>query len=406
MNRAWRACVALAFALAFASPRLEAQCAPPDGLDGGPCCASATLTHPRPKFNQQALGICWQGCNIAAVNTYQAQWGGLQPGIGPGTSAPCGWYWVPVQLFTGSTLRWTGRLQVTYARTWIETMPSGNTYQVWRFLVNGDMQATPAAGPIPCPVPPCAPAFNNRVRFTGYVDYARNCGTNLIETAWMLTHSCDAIDHDLGFPRGGNFHPDRAYTFVGPAAGFAPGPLQPTEAGGTGFESLRRWKVPVPGTTGPVTCEFEEPVATAAMSAQNALCLCGPGANPQYYLASLFIAGSCGTTVQSLAGALPYTSMGIGAWTNPNAYPGIEALRWNTGFYSYSDPCIGVVTTEFFFGATTIGGFPATQYLSSGPGAPLPQTFVDQCNSMLFPGSLPVHNVPFQSDHIFSLNLP
>ena len=69
------------------------------------------------------------------------------------------------------------------------------------------------------------------VRFTGFVDYARSCADNLYEHAWMLTHQCDQIDHAPGFPRAGVFHPDRPYTFVGPAAGFIVDPIQPIEAG-------------------------------------------------------------------------------------------------------------------------------------------------------------------------------
>lgn len=407
MIRAWMIRVASVLVLALVSPRLEAQCAPPDGLDGGPCCASALLNIPRPKFTQAALGICWQNCGIDATSTYQATWTALQPGLSSGGTAPCGWFTVGVQLSTGAITKWTGKLQATYARTWVETAPSGTLVHVWRFLVNGDLYASSAAGSIPCPVPPCVPVFSGRARFTGYVDYARDCGTGLWQFAWMLTHACDAVDHDIGYPRGGTFHPDRAYTFLGPAAGFVPGAVQPSEAGATPFEYLRRWKVPPPGATGPVSCESEERLINAMVNPVNQGCLCGSSGTPQYVFADLMVNGACGSTIQGFGpGSLPFISMGIGTWTNPGVYPGIQTLRWNTNFCLYTDPCSGTIRDEYFFGVSTLGGFPANQYLASGIGPPLPRTFVDQCNSMLFPGGVLTRNVPFQSDHIFGLNLP
>jgi hypothetical protein len=243
------------------------------------------------------------------------------------------------------------------------------------------------------------------VRYTGYVDYARNCSSGAFENAWMLTHACDQIDHDPAFPRGGSFHPDRAYTFVGPAAGFVPGPVQPFEAGGSPLESIRRWKVPVPGTTGPVTCEFEEPVVTAILNPLGQGCLTSPGPG-QYAFADLFVSAACGSAVSPTPGTVSFLSMGIGSWTNPTVYPGIEVLRWSAGDYRWFDPCTGVQQSEVFFGVTTLGGFQADQHLSTGPGQPLPLSFIDQCNSILVPGSAVTRNIPFVSDHLISLNLP
>jgi hypothetical protein len=406
MLRARKLFAASCFMLALVVPRLGAQCAPSDGLDGGPCCAPAPLQVPRPKFQQQALGICWQNCNVSATATYVADWTALQPGFGPGSVAPCGWFTTNVELKSGTIVRWRGKLNATYARTWLEIDGAGNTYHVWRFLLNGDLHATSAAGPIPCPVPPCAPAFQNRVRFTGYVDYARNCSANAFQFAWMLSHVCDSIDHDPSYARGGAFHPDRSYTFVGPATGFVPGPLQPIEAGATPFESLRRWRVPPVGATGPVQCEFEERLATASLNPLSNFCLCAGGPTQQWVLSDLQVLGACGTNVQGGGAGLPYLSMGIGAWTIPGTFPGQESLRWNTGLYLYSDPCNGAVLDEFFFGVTTMGGYSAFQYLASGPGPALPPKFVDQANSKLFPTGNLTRNVPFGSDHVLNLNFP
>ena len=97
------------------------------------------------------------------------------------------------------------------------------------------------------------------MRYTGYMDVVRSCASPAVpQYAWMLTHACDLIDHVPGFPRGGVFHPDRSYTFVGPSAGFVPGPLQPGASGTNSIEGIRKLR-PIPGTTA-VQCEYEEPL--------------------------------------------------------------------------------------------------------------------------------------------------
>jgi hypothetical protein len=399
----WKSALSSIVGLLVLQGLASAQCPLPDQLDGGPCC---TIAHPDlpafPNFDQSALDICWRDCNVELVMGCKASWR-LVP-LMPVGAGPC---WSPqlkLELRDGAgVLKWRGSLRRQYSRTWLETDDAGNLLQVWRFLLNGDLSPTAAAGPIPCPVPPCAPAHGNRVRFTGYLDYAQDCGTDVFEEAWMLTHSCDAIDHHAGFPRAGAFHPERAYTFVGPAAGFVPGPVQPIEAAaGSPFEDVRRLNLP------PVeaTCEYEERI-TFSLNPFQQFCLCGQSNTPQYSLASLSLNGVCGTSVFSPGVPfLPgFLSMGIGMWTIPAAYPGVERLRWNTGGYDYVDPCAAAGDQEVFFGVTTIGGYPATQLLTGGPGALLPLCFLDQSNSLRGDGTT-VMNVPYFSDHILNLNHP
>jgi hypothetical protein len=243
------------------------------------------------------------------------------------------------------------------------------------------------------------------VRYTGYVDWALDCSTGVFSNAWMLQHSCDSIDHAPGFPRAGAFHPARTFTFVGPSVGFLIGALQPIEVGSFFLEDVRRKILPVPGTTGEY-CEYEER-AQGSLDPLFELCQCGLPTGPQQYsVASLFVAGGCGTVVTSPGGPfLPgFVSMGIGRWTDPTTYPGEETLRWNTGGYDYDDPCTGITRQEVFFGVTTIDGFPARQLTVVGPGAALPPTFVDQANSLRKNTSSTIMNVPYVSDHILNLN--
>lgn len=388
-----------------------AQCPNPDQLDGGPCCTSTIDNVPLfGNMTQGALDICWQDCGVAFVGTCKARWRPQK--LLSTVGGNCGVRQSRLDLMdTSGTVKWSGTMQLVYSRTWLETDPSGAALQVWRFLVNGDLRATVAAGPAPCPLPPCAPAFGNRARFTGYIDYAETCsaaGTvGPVQIAWMLTHACDPIDHAPGFPRAGAFHPGRSYTFVGPAAGFVPAPVVAAEGtAGSGFEAVRRINLPAPGTTGPAVCDFEEP-ALHSLNPINPLCFCSVGAplNPQWRLGNLTVGGSCGTSITTPGGPfLPgYLSMSIGSWTVPGTYPGVEDLRWNVGNYDYADPCTGAVLPEVFFGVTTLGGYPALQMLTVGFPAPLPLTFIDQGSSIRAGGG-PVMNLPYLTNHVLNLN--
>lgn len=390
--------------LSFARPT-AAQCQLHDGLDGGPCCGLTQAQLPNfAGFTQNFRQICWRDCGVDQVFTLKAQWTPI-PYL-PGVVPPCGELLMNLRILgPGNFLHWSGQMRLQYARTWLATATSGTALQVWRFLVNGDLKPTFAAGSPPCRVPSCVAPNGNKARFTGYLDFAENCGTTLpVERAWMLTHACDAIDHHAGFPRAGTFHPDRSFSFVAPAAGFVPGALQPIE--GTPFspfESVRsRALTPAPSI---VVCTFEER-AVHSLLPQTQLCFCGlPGSN-QFALASLNVSTACGTsiTTPTVGPLLPgFVSMGIGSWTNPNVYPGLQSLRWNVGGYDYFDPCAGTLQHDVFFGVSTIGGYPATEIVGGAPGAALPPIFVDQVNSVTTAG-VPRMNTPFNSSHILNLS--
>lgn len=395
---------ALALTSTFAT-RVAAQCITPDGLDGGPACTGAFTQVPQNKFVQPALGICWQNCGVAAVVPYRAQWGTLTAfPIGPlGTVPSCGWYTSALVLNQGGNPMWQGTMTLTYSRTWAEVASTTTTYQVWRYLVNGDLRAT-NANPGPCGLPPCCPANGNRMRVTGYIDYARTCtaGAVQFEEAWMLTHGCDSIDHVAGFPRAGAFHPGRFYTFVGPSAGFSVGAGSTVELGSTTTECVRRWDA----TALPARCDHEEPLLFANFNPIPSVCMCGTGPG-LWHQAFFTAAGNAGTGIGQYPGSDPFRSFPIGAWTNPNAYPGLEEVRWNTNDLRYVE-CTGTFRHEPYFGVTTAGGYPAftiPSLVPSPPPVPLPLTFVDQANSVLLPANVVTRNTPYQSDHILNLNL-
>lgn len=393
----------LLLSLAMA-PRVAAQCITPDFLDGGPACSGAQTQVPQSKFVQPSLGICWQNCGVAAVVPYRAQWGTLTPFpiSTPGTAPSCGWYTSSLTLNQGSIPMWRGTMTLTYSRTWAE-MPNPNVrYQVWRYLVNGDLRAM-NVNPGPCGMPPCCPPNGNRMRVTGYIDYARSCTTGAFQyqTAWMLTHACDSIDHVAGFPRAGAFHPGRFYSFVGPSAGFNVGAGSVVENGATATECVRRWDA----TALPARCDHEEPLLFATFNPSGTTCMCGTGPG-LWYEAFFNAAGNTGTTISPYLGSDPFRSYPIGTWTNPAVFPGVEEVRWNTNDLQYVE-CTGVGRQEYYFGVTTAGGYPAFTIPSIAPGvpAPLPLTFIDQANSVLLPANIVTRNVPYRSDHILNLNL-
>src|SRR5262245_2496737 len=70
----WLACGAIG-ANAIAS----AQCPVPDGLDGGPCCTTATENLPGfPNVVQDSLDICWRDCAVDLINPCRAYWTNLK----------------------------------------------------------------------------------------------------------------------------------------------------------------------------------------------------------------------------------------------------------------------------------------------------------------------------------------
>ena len=389
---------ALAACAVLLSPA-DAQCLTPDYLDVGSACGGAQTFVPQHAFGQQALGLCWQNCGLAAQANYIAKWGAAVPSMAGATGAlNCGWYEAQLRIFDSSgTLVLGGTMTLTYARTWVEGSTAGTVNQVWRYLVNGDLRSATNT-PTPCGIPPCAMPNGNRVRFTVYVDYAFDCLSGLTEHAWMLTHACDAIDHAPGFPRAGSFHPGRDYTFVGPAAGFVPAVSTGTEAGVGGVEAMRKWDA----TVLPARCGNEEPLLSGSITAGASVCMCAAGP-ANWFQGQLVLAGGYGSVLAPFPGSDPFRSFAIGQWTNPTAYPGVEEVRWNCSEEQWID-CSGVGRQEYYYGVTTIGGEPAYSFNVSFPSAPLGLTFIDQSNSALLPGGTATRNRPFRSDHVFNLN--
>lgn len=384
--------------LLLASARALAQCPVPDGLNFGLPCNGAQATVRELGFVQPALGICFKDCGVTGTSNYTARWSVTNPFYG-GVAAPsCAWFVIGLQLFQGPNLRWVGRFHMTYSRTWTESKAPGQQYQVWRYLVNGDMRPTSTAS-LPCGLPSCIGAFGGNMRVTGYVDYARDCASGMYERAWMLTHACDSVDHAAGYPRAGVFHPDRYFSFVGPSWGFIPGAGATVESGALSKETLRRWAVPVL----PARCTVEETLVAGSIAPSPSVCLCGVGP-ANWHQGSFMAAGSAGTTITPFPGSDPFRSFPVGRWTLPLSFPGVEEVRWNSNEAQWVE-CTGVARNEYYFGVTTAGGFPAMSWNPGTPSMPLPLIFLDQANSAILPGGVATRNQPYRSDHIINANL-
>src|SRR5688572_28639846 len=162
MSLVSKAFLATALTVGALATSTLAQCPNPDLLDCGPCCTIAQPNMPKfPAFQQTSLDICWKDCNVDNVINLNAQWTAPLQGIGFTGVANCGVYNSKLRLRNAAgVIAWSGDLRMHYSRTWLETGANTN-FQVWRFLVNGDLVPTTAAGGMPCPVPPCAPPHNN-----------------------------------------------------------------------------------------------------------------------------------------------------------------------------------------------------------------------------------------------------
>lgn len=381
--------------------RADAQCLTPDNLDVGGACGNTTTFLPQRGFGQQSMGICFDNCSVAATANYQVKWGNALPfnlGSPPGTVPSCGWYQATLLIQNGSSLAWSGTLHMSYSRTWLEAVVPGTVSQVWRYLVNGDLKSLTPSG-FPCGSPNCAPSTGGLVRFTGYIDYMRDCGSGVVSQAWMLMHACDGIDHALGFPRAGSFHPNRSYAFVGPAAGFVPGAGSTLEAGPVSQEGMRAWDV----LALPARCKTEEPLLGGAINPSAPVCMCGTGP-AAWHQGQFVLGGAFGATLNPFPGSDPFRSFPIGMWTNPTAFPGVEEVRFSCNEGQWVE-CTGAGRQEYYFGVTTAGGFPAYSFNGASAPMPLPQTFVDQCNSVLLPANVATRNQPYYSDHIVNVNL-
>ena len=389
------------------------------GFYSNPQCSNAPLTLPTfPGFKQGSLEIGWNDCQLGSQKVVTATWSAPMSPIGVSAQDMTAELSL-TEVVVGDDLIAKGTMNLTYSRTWKEGFSQTLQFQVWRFLVNGDLRYSQGGkGSLR---PSCASTQKGRVRYTGYVDWALNPITGTWSNAWMLTHAPDEFEHALSHKRGGNFHCDRSYSFVGPASGFIPNPSVPAENGNQSSNQARSFVrhvrrprtgpppfPPVPSAPYPAS-SFEEDVFFQVTS-QYQKCPCGSTSTgfSQFSMAQMTIKGYFGSAAQSSSQMVNgFVSMGIGSWTAVGVYPGVEDVRWTIAEYEYFEPCTNESRTEIFHGVTTLGGYRAQAISYPAPstgnyGVPLGKTFIDQSNA-LRKGRTSM-NLPFKSDHILNLN--
>jgi hypothetical protein len=388
--------------LGFLASPTPAQCLP-DGLDGGPCCLPASPTLPAfPVMPQQSVRwVCFDKCAPVANVLMCARIGVPVPKQGGGAFI-CGAYDIAVRIRQCGLMNtlWNGKLNAYYSRNWQATTPAGSSLTVWRFIVNGDFVPTSSLPTTQNYRPACQPATGG-VYFSGYIDYAFDCVNNTWQVAWMLDHDCDGVHHQPGTARPApatGYHPTRSYNLIGPGATFAVSSTNPLISNGPIIQTAVRrnsWGV------APTICNFEEP-ATGNFNAIADSCACAPGGIGQYNQAILNANGVCGTMVNPSPLAM-FNQKRLGAWTSFNTYPGPQTLLFDFGFLDYRDGCTGVLTSEWFEGAETIGGYPAVEFT----GAALGRQFEDlaSCNtSPTAPATL--IGAPHVVNYILNFNMP
>lgn len=392
---------ALVTILALAAPPAQAQCGP-DGLDGGPCCASTFANVPSiPAMQLDCRWLCFNGCQVSQNFLDCVNLGPVLP-MTSGGAILCGAYNIRFRVKTCGTANflWNGALKAFYSRTWQEFPVVGAPpIQVWRFVVNGDLLPTTLLPVGPCRKPACTSNYT-RVYFSGHMDYAFDCSSGGWKVSFAISHECDAIHHQPGTARpapAGGLHASRSFSIVGPGSTFVPANAGPRSDGPITAEAVRwnNWTPP------PQSCTFEEP-ANGVFMAQNEFCFC-TAAGPNQYISTFVNAnGACGSAVGPDP-VMPLMQKRIGGWTSATQFPGIEFVLFDFGYLRYVNGCTLLNTQEWFEGGETVGGYMSVDI----NGLLLDPEFEDlgSCNNSTTNPAIRI-GAPHVVNYLLNFNLP
>ncbi len=400
-----------------------AQCFGNDGLSTGPCCApSATNLPPFPPMQLGGRGACFNDCSLELQFPTQ--------NVLISTQVLCDYLLVDFSLNSPSFAMPNQVLVAKYARTWLEFPTPGAVTQVWRFVINGDLNySNVAPSAIGCPVPFSAVApYNLPVNYFGHLDYALNCATGNWSCAYALTHFCPTDMHAPWSARpiaAASTWAKRTYHLVAPQnfdfTAFCEAP-----EGQIYGESARHSQL-VPGL--PYQCLNESPIHGGQLLTAQVLCACvGPSPTPppsRYVFQTLNFQTACGFGVPqpttALGGTVPIPGilptglcgMVIGRWVQGSvpSFPGDECVTCYLGVLNYTTPCPSPVGSNSFHligGDGTTGGFAAQLFDTNVPIIPNPE-FMDLANmlvigSPILPPFTPGYGALFASDEVWSFN--
>lgn len=407
---------ALALAALTGATSFAQTCPQSDGLSSvGPCCSVAIANLPVfPPLSLPGLGLCFSQCN-------PAQQPNLKVNLGGPAQNGCASFQTQFTL-TGTTgvVLLSGMLTMDYTRNWIEVAPSGIQYEVWRFVVKGDLGTVTPPAPA-CPAASCITAANPKAFYYGYADYAYQCGSGGVwEGSLVLYHGCDRFSHSPVSSAPGLFHPGVSYALVAPVS--AANPFVPaTNAYGNGplLAEAVRPAMPVPGT---ILCQHEEAIAGGLQFQLGSACACPLSfANPMHSANLLQGTGTCPNSSGVPSGFQAINVAGqpwifeiktsIGNWTNPaGPFPGDEAVWVDEGIFDYYDACATATGTvnslNVFYGASTQRGF---NVLPIDPGF-LNDKMIDLASNFHLPAggtvTLPATNIVLPTQYLIYTNIP
>jgi len=401
----------LAGASAFAQ-----GCPQPDGLWSAPgsCCSVAIANLPNfPPLNLPGLGICYSQCNPATQPN-------LKVNLSPPAQMGCASFSSQFSLTgTAGVVGLSGVLRMDYTRNWIEVAPTGIQYEVWRFLIKGDL-GTFAPAPTVCPVASCITAANPQAFYYGHVDYALDCGTGVWEASLSLYHGCDRFSHSPVSSAPGVFHPGTSYAIVAPVTAanpFVPAAL-PYGSGPLLAEAMRP-AMPVPGT---ILCQHEEAISGGLQFQLGSACACPLSfASPMHSANLLQGTGTCPNTAGITSSFQAINVPGqpwifeiktsLGNWTNPvGPFPGDEALWVDEGVFDYFDSCASAAAApsslNVFYGVSTRRGF---NVLPIDPGF-INENMIDLASNFHLPAGgvpvLPATNTVLPTQYLIYTNIP
>jgi hypothetical protein len=411
----WVRCsLALALLVLFA-PTAPAQCFGPDFLDIGNCCQPAQPNLPDfPPVLLPALGICWKDCAVDETRN-------LRVDITPPGVVTCGQYVSELKVLDdlSGAIVLEGALVLDYTRTWIETMPSGDLVQVWRFVAKVDLISVGAGAFFPCVTPECVTPAGpyQRAFYYGYMDFAGCDGPVFGQNALVLYHNCDRFIHADGLSdKPGTFHPGRSYALVAPHSALQPFvPGNAVASGGPLLAEATR-NVNAFGPP-PSQCMVEDRVVEGTMLKLGAGCVCSLSTTPKQQTVREFFGQTACLDSTGMPGSWTSVDLGfplfpwlhvvttsIGRWTNGNVYPGKERCWVDEGVFAVLDACTGDFA-EIKYGASTRAGWT--------PELPLPvlsDDFTDMADNytapLLGPYPGPYVGSVQPTEHLIYVNLP
>jgi hypothetical protein len=333
-----------------------------DGFASQPCCTvvpfSSVNIPVAPAFTMNGQYACIRDCNIEQVFNVQVT---VQD-----TPILCDYHIMPLTVSPASPggPGYATTLIGKYARTWIEPSASGALdRQVWRWIVNADLNVT--AGSAPCPIPVTAAVYPPH--FHGHIDFACEpdpFGLPMWECALSLSHLESCIEHNNFSCVPVPIVDNRAFHLVASSsAPFFFGPT-PEPMGPILGESFRSSLIP------PFQCLGEGQIQQGGLNTQFYSCVCNPMMPPapfDYAHQMLNASVQCVGAVfpfnsVPLAAPLPplptgFISRPLGRWTGPlGSFPGPRELTIHWGLLSQTDPCnTADLPFHFVQGVSTFG---------------------------------------------------